>query len=115
MKRSAVVLASMLAVPFLVMPTPRTSHAQAGQQTKPRVPIRGFNLFSPAQDIQIGQQSTGTAEKQMALLGVPNADRYINQIVQKLKPFAPVTTYPYAAKIVNGSDLTAFSLPGGPI
>ena len=110
--RSSVVLASLLAVPLLVAPMHQKCEAQPA---KAKAPLRGFNLFSPAQDIQIGQQSRGTAEKQMAMLGVANAERYVNQVVLKLKAFAPDATYPYAAKIMNGVDLNALSLPGGPL
>lgn len=111
MKRSAVVLASLLAVPLFGTPITNACDAQAVK----RAPLRMFNLFSPAQDIQIGQQSTGPAEKQMAMLNVAAADQYVNKVVQKLKPFASGATYPYTVKILNGADLNAFSLPGGPI
>lgn len=91
-------------------------HAIAdAQTTRSRSALGGFNLFSVAQDIQIGQQSAVSAEKQMALLGVPRADRYVNLIAQRLAAFAPGARYPYAAKIVNAPDINAFSLPGGPL
>lgn len=108
MKRYIVALMTLLAV--------AAAYATAdAQTTKARTALGGFNLFSVTHDIQIGQQSAVAAEKQMALLGVPGADRYINLIAQRLTPFAPGARYPYAAKIVNAPDIKAFSLPGGPL
>ena len=112
MKRYVVAFATLLVVPLVVDPI---RHTCAAQSTKARSALGGFNLFSVAQDVQIGQQSAVAAERQMALLGVPSANQYVNQIVQKLRPFAPGAKYPYAAKIVNAPDINAFSLPGGPL
>lgn len=83
----------------------------AGQtQVKP-----GFNLFSPQQDIEIGQQSAVEAEKQLPLLSERRASDYLNRLGQRLAAQAPGERYPYTFKIVNASDINAFALPGGPV
>lgn len=88
------------------------SHAQSANE---REAIGGFNLFTVAQDIEIGRQSANVAQRQLAFLGVAAADKFANQIVKKLASVAPGGTYPYTARVLNGADLNAFSLPGGPI
>jgi beta-barrel assembly-enhancing protease len=65
--------------------------------------------------VQIGRQSAAEAEKELPLLNAPRVDRFVNQIVQRLKPHAPGAQYPYSAKVVNAPEINAFSLPGGPL
>ncbi|MEQ1691184.1 MAG: M48 family metalloprotease, partial [Gemmatimonas sp.] len=112
MKRYVMACAAVLVAALAVEPI---RHTCAAQNAKVRTALGGFNLFSTEQDIQIGRQSAVAAERQMALLGVPGADRYVNQIVERLRPCAPGAKYPYAAKIVNAPDINAFALPGGPL
>jgi hypothetical protein len=81
-------------------------------QTKVRP---GFNLFTPQQDIEIGQQSAAEAEKQLPLLDDARAADYLSRLGQALAAQAPGERYPYTFKIVNASDINAFALPGGPI
>jgi Zn-dependent protease with chaperone function len=75
----------------------------------------GFNLFTPQQDIEIGQQSAIEAEKQLPILGERRAAEYLNRLGQRLAAQAQGERYPYTFKIVNASDINAFALPGGPI
>lgn len=113
MKRSliapAAMLAGILAFAGLVAP------CGAQTSTRTKSPLGRFNLFSVSQDIQLGQQSAVEAEKNLPLLNAPRVDRYVNQIVLRLKPHAPGAQYPYAAKVVNAPEINAFSLPGGPL
>jgi len=73
----------------------------------------GFNLFSPAQDQEIGRQSAEAAEKQLPILKNKSIQNYVNRIGQRLAAVAPGADYPYQFKVVNASDINAFALPGG--
>lgn len=73
----------------------------------------GFNLFSPAQDQEIGKQSADAAEKQLPILRDKSVQAYVARIGQRLAAVAPGADYPYQFKIVNASDINAFALPGG--
>jgi hypothetical protein len=73
----------------------------------------GFNLFSPEQDIEIGQQSAAEVEKQMPLVKDAAAVKYLNDVGRRLAALAPGAKYPYQFKLVNVSDINAFALPGG--
>src|SRR6185436_9275080 len=109
----AVLLAGALAFGGLAAPSGAQTTTQT--TTRTRSPLGRFNLFSVSQDVQLGQQSAVEAEKNLPLLNAPRVDRYVNQIVLRLKPFAPGAQYPYAAKVVNAPEINAFSLPGGPL
>jgi hypothetical protein len=96
------------AAALMLVMTPFTGLAQT--RIKP-----GFNLFSPQDDVQIGQQSAVEAERQLPILRDGRAAEYINRLGQTLASHAPGERYPYTFKIVNASDINAFALPGGPI
>jgi Zn-dependent protease with chaperone function len=82
--------------------------AVAQTQIKP-----GFNLFSPAQDQEIGKQSADAAEKQLPILNDKSIETYVDRIGKRLAAVAPGADYPYQFKVVNASDINAFALPGG--
>jgi Zn-dependent protease with chaperone function len=77
--------------------------------------LAGFNLFSTAQDVEIGKQSAAEAEKQLPILNDVRTTRYLNNIVARLAAVAPGAKYPYTVKVVNSADINAFALPGGPM
>ena len=82
----------------------------AEAQTKVKT---GFNLFSPQQDVEIGQQSAVEAERQLPILRDSDVDAYINRIGQKLAQNAGGPGFQYRFRVVNASDINAFALPGG--
>ncbi len=82
--------------------------AQAQTQIKP-----GFNLFSPQDDVQIGQQSAAQAEQQLPMLNDSVINEYVNAIGQRLAPNAGGPKFQYRFRVVNSSDINAFALPGG--
>lgn len=88
---------------FLIVAT-----AQAQTQIKP-----GFNLFSPQDDVQIGQQSAAQADQQLPILNDPVINQYVNAIGQRLAANAGGPAFQYHFKVVNSSDINAFALPGG--
>ena len=73
----------------------------------------GWNMFSPQQDVEIGQQSAVEAERQMPILNDAAVNNYINRIGQKLAANAGGPNFQYRFRVVNASDINAFALPGG--
>ncbi len=73
----------------------------------------GWNLFSPQQDVELGQQVAQDAEKKLAMLNNRQVDDYLNRLGKKLAAHAPGEKYPYQFKCVNDPSINAFALPGG--
>ena len=73
----------------------------------------GFNLFSPQDDVQIGQQSAVEAEHQLPMLRDAAVESYVNRIGQRLAANAGGPNFQYQFHVVNQSDINAFTLPGG--
>ena len=104
--RSSLLGASVIALVALAP----AGDAAAQTQVKP-----GFNVFSVQQDIEIGRQSAGEAERQLRLVRDRSVDGYLNQIVGTLAAGAGGARFPYHAQAVNASEINAFALPGGPL
>src|SRR3954470_18448443 len=73
----------------------------------------GFNLFSPQDDVNVGQQSAVQAEQQLPILNDAQTNAYLNRIGQRLAANAGGPQFQYRFKVVNASDINAFALPGG--
>src|SRR2546428_2540568 len=73
----------------------------------------GFNLFSPSDDVQIGQQSAIEAQQQLPILNDNQVTAYVNQIGQRLAANSGGPQFQYQFRVVNSSDINAFALPGG--
>ena len=73
----------------------------------------GMNLFSTAQDVEVGRQVSADAEKQLQLLNDRRVDDYLSRLGRKLAAHAPGEKFPYQFKAVNDLTLNAFALPGG--
>ena len=86
------------------------SAAVAEAQTKIKA---GFNLFSPEQDVEVGQQSAVEAEQQLPILNDAQVNAYVNQIGQRLAANAGGPQFQYRFRVVNQTDINAFALPGG--
>lgn len=98
-----VALVSMLAIPAMV-------YGIRELRFKP-----GFDLYTPAQDVQEGRQAAAQIEKTTPMLRDPQTLRYINDLGKRLASFAPNNLPVYAWKfhVVNTKDINAFALPGG--
>jgi Zn-dependent protease with chaperone function len=94
------------AIAFLLAMTPLATFAQTN--VKP-----GWNLFSPEQDVQVGQQSAGQAEQQLPIVSDPQIESYVDNIGQRLAQNAGGPQFQYRFRVVNSSDINAFALPGG--
>jgi Zn-dependent protease with chaperone function len=73
----------------------------------------GWNLFSPEQDVQIGQQTAQEAERQLPIVNDARIENYLNTLGKRLTARAPGAKYPYHFKLVNDKEINAFCLPGG--
>jgi hypothetical protein len=73
----------------------------------------GFNLFSPQDDVNVGQQSAAAAEQQLPILNDAQTNAYLNRIGQRLAANAGGPQFQYRFRVVNASDINAFALPGG--
>jgi Zn-dependent protease with chaperone function len=86
----------------------------AGQAWAERTALKpGWNMFSPQQDIEIGQQNAAEAEKQLPMLRDAEVDRYVDSLGKQLAARAPGEKYPYQFKTINDKSINAFALPGG--
>ena len=75
----------------------------------------GWNMFSPQQDVEVGQQVSPDAERQLPMLNNARVDNYVDSLGRRLASAAPGEPYPYHFKVVNDPAINAFALPGGPI
>lgn len=75
----------------------------------------GWNMFSPQQDVEVGQEVARDAERQLPMLNNARVDNYVNALGRRLADKAPGEKYPYTFKVVNDKAINAFALPGGPI
>jgi predicted Zn-dependent protease len=77
------------------------------------------NSYSPAQDVQIGQEAAAQARKQLPMLRDELVDSYLVSVGRRLvAAIPPELQYPqfrYTFDVVNASDINAFALPGGPM
>ena len=79
-------------------------------------PTHGFDLFSPQEEIQAGQQAAAQVEQQLPLL--PESDpivRYVQRLGERLAAHAPGEKWPYSFHVINQKEINAFALPGGAI
>lgn len=79
-------------------------------------PTHGFDLFSPQEEIQAGQQAAAQVMQQLPVL--PDDDpvsKYIQHLGAKLAEHAPGEKWPYNFHVVNQKEINAFALPGGAI
>jgi len=73
----------------------------------------GFNLFSPEQDVQVGQQSAAQVESQLPILRDRGIQDYVSDIGKRLAGAVPGPKFPYQFKVIDVADINAFALPGG--
>ena len=68
---------------------------------------------TPQQDVDLGRQAAGEAEKQFQMLTDARAQDYLNRLGQNLAQYAPGEKFQYSFKLLNVGDINAFALPGG--
>lgn len=75
----------------------------------------GWNLFSPDQDIKMGQEYAQQIESQVQVINDPTLHAYVNRIGQRLVNSIEGQKFPFTFKVVNDPSINAFALPGGPM
>jgi hypothetical protein len=95
----------------------RSLHGDSGQPTRGARPAPhfqpGFNLFTPEQDVQLGQQSAQQIARQVPIMNDAPTVNYIRELGGKLAARAPGYKFPYQFNVVGTRDINAFALPGG--
>lgn len=107
-RRGWMVRATVISATALLLFLP-IAHAQRTQYTP------GWNLFSTAQDIELGKHAAEDAERQLPSCHAPKVDAYLTQLGRKLIAKLPTggVTYPFEFHCVNDREINAFALPGG--
>ncbi len=77
----------------------------------------GFNLFSPDQDVEMGQKASQDVNKQLPLIRDSQVVSYVSSLGKRLAAVAPNQSggakYAWTFNVVNSSEINAFALPGG--
>jgi len=81
-------------------------------ETQPRASA-GFNLFSPEQDIELGEASAEEIMRQLVIVRDERTERYVQRLGERLAAEAPGYRFPYKFVVVASPEVNAFALPGG--
>jgi len=73
----------------------------------------GFNLFSPEQDIQLGEASAEEIMRQVVVLRDERTGAYVQRLGERVAAAAPGYKFSYKFVVVASSEVNAFALPGG--
>ena len=73
----------------------------------------GFNLFSPEQDVELGQASAEEISRQVVVLRDARTEAYVQRLGERLAAEAPGYKFPYKFVVVASPEVNAFALPGG--
>src|SRR5438270_13661890 len=77
----------------------------------------GFNLFSKAQDVQLGQENAAQVRKQLTVIHDPFLTEYVTRVGKRLMIAreAQESGFPFTFEVVADPSINAFALPGGPM
>jgi predicted Zn-dependent protease len=73
----------------------------------------GFNLFSPEQDIQLGEASAEEIMRQVVVAHDKRTQVYVQRLGERVAAGAPGYKFPYKFVVVASPEVNAFALPGG--
>src|SRR3982751_741938 len=77
------------------------------------------NKYTPAQDVQLGQEAAAQVDQQLPILHDDNVTSYVQEIGRRLVNAIPEDQrhpeFKYTFKVVNVKEINAFALPGGPM
>jgi predicted Zn-dependent protease len=76
-------------------------------------PRAGFNLFSPEQDIELGEASAEEIRQQVVVVEDERTARYVQRLGERVAAAAPGYKFPYRFVVVASPEVNAFALPGG--
>ncbi len=75
----------------------------------------GWNLFTPQQDVQLGQEAKVEVDKTKPIVHDPRIDAYIAELGKRLAASPRAGNFPFTFQVINDKDINAFALPGGPV
>ena len=75
--------------------------------------ISDINIFTDAQEVQLGKQFSREIEKEMKIYSDPIVTAYIDQLGQHLANHSQRQNITYHFKVVNTEVVNAFAVPGG--
>ena len=75
--------------------------------------ISDINIFTDAQEVQLGKQFSGEIEKEMKMYSDPVVTAYIDQLGQHLANHSQRQNITYHFRVVNTEVVNAFAVPGG--
>jgi Peptidase family M48 len=77
------------------------------------------NKYTPAQDVELGQQAAKEVEQQLPLLRDDGIESFVGRIGRRLVQVMPSEMehreFRYSFKVINVREINAFALPGGPM
>jgi hypothetical protein len=77
------------------------------------------NKYTPAQDVELGQQAAKEVEQQLPLLRDGEVESFVDRIGRRLVQVMPSELehreFRYSFKVINVREINAFALPGGPM
>ena len=75
--------------------------------------ISDINIFTDAQEVQLGKQFSREIEKEMKMYSDPVVTAYIDQLGQHLASYSRRRNITYHFKVVDTEAVNAFAVPGG--
>lgn len=77
------------------------------------------NGYTPAQDVQLGQEASAQVRKELPLLDDDAVDGYVEDVGRRLVSAIPREfqhpEFRYTFDVINQKEINAFALPGGPM
>jgi hypothetical protein len=77
------------------------------------------NKYTPAQDVQIGQQASQEVRRELPMMNDDRIDDYVERVGERLVRAIPEqhqhNEFRYSFEVVNQKEINAFALPGGPM
>ena len=77
------------------------------------------NKYTPAQDVQIGQEAAQEVRRELPMLQDERIDDYVDRVGARLVRSIPEqyqhSEFRYSFEVVNQREINAFALPGGPM
>lgn len=75
----------------------------------------GWDVFSPQQDVQLGQEAKAQVEQQMPVIRDGRITSYLHTLGQRLATSPHAGNWPFSFEAIYDKNINAFALPGGPI
>jgi len=75
----------------------------------------GYNLYSPQDDVKLGQQAEQQALQQLPIVHDSATESYVTALGKKLAAKMPGPEFPYRFHVVQQNAINAFAVPGGAV